>query len=330
MRRLVWLATIGCTPINGPTTPPPPPKPQFRIVAAEPGSIKDSIELRLLDEQGGQGVPLVEPPSGPVVDTDPDWSPDGKWIVFSSSRGRPSAEEKSIWIVSATSDKAAEPRRLTDAQGIDVHPTFAPTSDRIVFQSNRAGGQHLFTMPIIGFNSPAQLTRGAGEADPTWSHDGKHIVFTAIGTRVAIMPADGGAPVELADGMTPVFTPDDKQIIFAAKGDGGFLDLFEMNVDGTNARDLAPSGFGDELEPKLSADGRWLFASSVAMANGQQVYFLIVVADLASPTPSLHAVADMRHVVPRVAVAVSPEKLDAKALGTRPTYSDALKAALGL
>jgi Tol biopolymer transport system component len=326
--RWLALAAIGCTPISdGPTMLIKHVR--FHLVADEPGSVANSFELKLFDETGAPGSPLMTPPSSAVIDLEPDWSSDGKWIVFASSRERKDQLSTSIWIVSAVGDKAATPRRLTDDGGVDVHPTFAPGNGRIVFSSTRAGGSHLFTMDVDG-GTPLQLTHESGEVEPTWSHDGKRIVFTSVHAdgmaHVAIMSSTGGDAVELGDGRTPVFTPDDKQIVYA-NDSGTDLDLWEMNADGTNARDLLPNTIGDETEPKLSSDGRWVFASANVKDRDDKTrnYRVVVLADLSAPSLKFHVLGLAGQKPPwRISIAVAPGALDSRALGATPTYEAAI------
>src|SRR5258708_27554 len=77
-------------------TPTPPSAPaRIAIVAAE--RVAGSAVLVALDEHGDRVAWLVRAASEPVHDTNPAVSPDGRWLVFASSRGR-AHDGTSLWI----------------------------------------------------------------------------------------------------------------------------------------------------------------------------------------------------------------------------------------
>lgn len=75
--------------------------------------------------------------------------------------------------------------------------------------------------------------------------DGPRIVFTGTQQLISVMGFDGGqygdvgnAPV---DGLSPSFSPDGTQIVFQ-RNVGGASNIFAMNTDGTNLRQLTSTG----------------------------------------------------------------------------------------
>src|SRR5262245_28303104 len=94
---LVAAALIaGCA---GGAPPPPtnvaPAPPRGVLVVSEPGPT--GARLVAIDERGDRQLELVAPAAQPVRDTNAAVSPDGAWLVFASSRGRP-LDETSLWI----------------------------------------------------------------------------------------------------------------------------------------------------------------------------------------------------------------------------------------
>src|SRR5262245_27699364 len=167
----ILLACVACGPIgprevvgNGPAPPAPLPAP---LVAAErypPGS-----HLVFVDLAGQRVADLTDPPEGAWLDLHPTFSPDGRWVAFSSTRG---GGKSSIWIVPA--DRSRPPRRLTQG-GSDVMPAFSPDGKTLAFASDRAGGLDLWTVDIDG-GAPRRLTGDpADEIAPVWSARGDRI-----------------------------------------------------------------------------------------------------------------------------------------------------------
>lgn len=99
------------------------------------------------------------------------------------------------------------------------HPMQSPDGTRLAFS---ALGQ-LYVMPLGEGAAPRRLTNDAfGEFDPSWSPDGRTIVYTRWTAReggaVWTVPADGSAPPKVltptaAYYSSPVFTPDGLSIV---------------------------------------------------------------------------------------------------------------------
>jgi dipeptidyl aminopeptidase/acylaminoacyl peptidase len=82
-------------------------------------------KLWLIPARGGRPKPLT---TGTGEDELPVYSPDGRWIAFSSNRDL--AEERHIWIVSAN---GGAPHRLTNLSGVEGSPQWSPDSKVIYF-----------------------------------------------------------------------------------------------------------------------------------------------------------------------------------------------------
>ncbi|HET9950966.1 MAG TPA: hypothetical protein VFS09_04135 [Candidatus Eisenbacteria bacterium] len=73
-----------------------------------------------------------------IADTtfaEPDWSSDGKYIVF--SRRDPAASDRDIWIVATNATSLAEAKQVTRGPADDFHPRFSKDGNTIYFVSNR-------------------------------------------------------------------------------------------------------------------------------------------------------------------------------------------------
>jgi len=132
--------------------------------------------------------------SGDYDDTEPAWSPDGKFLAFASNRSKPDPDVTyavDIWAIAAdNTDKGATPTQVTTGLG--------------------------------------------GDHQPAWSPDGKWIAYTTqldpklfdYGTRhIAVVAATGGQAKVLTleldrNGTNPRFAPDGKSIYFVVDDDG--------------------------------------------------------------------------------------------------------------
>lgn len=94
------------------------------------------------------------------------------------------------------------------------------------------------------------------------SRDGKMIAFDLLGD-IYTMPISGGTPTRIAEGLTfehqPRFSPDGKRIAFTSDRGGGD-NIWIMNVDGSDKRQLTKEDFRLLNQPSWSPDGRFIIA----------------------------------------------------------------------
>lgn len=108
---------------------------------------------------------------------------------------------------------------------------------------------------------PIQVEEG------TWmnldvSPDGQTIVFDLLGD-IYTMPITGGTPTRIAEGLPyetqPRFSPDGKRIAFTSDRGGGD-NIWIMNRDGSDKRQLTTESFRLMNQPSWSPDGKYIVA----------------------------------------------------------------------
>lgn len=130
------------------------------------------------------------------------WSPDGRSILFSRDVGG----TPSLHVLDLAS---GEETRLTRGPESFMGGRLSPDGSRLV-ASLQVGDESRIVVMDPGGAMVRVLTSGAAHYYPTWSPDGRWIVFTgaALGSTdndVLAIPADGGHPVPL------VATPADER-----------------------------------------------------------------------------------------------------------------------
>ena len=152
----------GFASLRRPTVAPDGSRIVFSLPAAS-GS-----ELVSVTREGKDKRTLVS--SG--LNTWPSFSPDGKQLVFSSSR------EGDFDLYTCQAD-GTNVKRLHKSTGLDCRPSWSPDGKRIVFTSNRDGNYELYLIRADG-TGLKRLTENPERDDyPSWHPNGKSIVYVS-------------------------------------------------------------------------------------------------------------------------------------------------------
>jgi TolB protein len=179
----------------------------------------------------------------------PTYSPDGRTMVLAlwEGNGRMDLYEYDL-------AQGCCLRRISQRSRIDMNPSFSPDGRRLVFQSDRLGNPHIFTMPAAG-GEAALLTPfepgGPGYfTSPAWSPTGSQVTFhgRSRGGVFQVMVADAnrpGAPVQQITSAgrseDPAWAPDGRHIVFSGVRDDG-MGLYIIDVVTGRIRPLVTGG----------------------------------------------------------------------------------------
>ena len=100
------------------------------------------------------------------LQTDPTFSPDGRFVAYSSNR----AGNFDIWVQPVAAGDAVQ---VTKSPAHDLEPSWSPDGSTIAFRSERDGGG-VYLVPALG--GPERLLVRSG-THPAWSADGMHIRY---------------------------------------------------------------------------------------------------------------------------------------------------------
>ncbi len=227
--RIVYASTDGA----GPDCPAPP--------EAAPGTyawaIYPSFDIYAADADGQNREVLI---GGEGYDAEATVSPDGRYVVFTSTR----SGDLDLWRYDM---ETSETIQLTNTLGYDGGAFFSPDGTQLLWRASRPEGdaaeryRALLREDLV---EPSQLDLYVADAD------GQNAV------RVTDLPGANWAPF---------FHPSGERIIFASNHhtEGGRLfDLFLVNVDGSGLQQVTHSGTFDAFPMFSFAGDRLVFASN--------------------------------------------------------------------
>src|SRR5438874_1846936 len=116
---------------------------------------------------------LISFPRFPGTNITPAWSPDGTQIIFSSSmQGNPE--------LYVTDTNGGRPKRLTNANGASMSPSWNPkTGQTVAFVSDRGGTPQLYLMNSDGTSATKLDLPDKGYViDPAWAPNGQLLAFS--------------------------------------------------------------------------------------------------------------------------------------------------------
>ena len=184
------------------------------------------FQINTINSDGSDGKVLIP---HKAFEESPRWSPDGKRIVWVSTR------DGNQDIYSADAD-GKNLKRLTSEIALDNNPSWSPDGKRIAFTSNRAGNFEIHIMDADGGNVRRLTNHHALDYWPTWSPDGKYIAFTSNrdgNYEIYMMNAAGTSVRNLthhpAQDNYATWSPDGKRIAFISNRDGGH-DVYVIDV----------------------------------------------------------------------------------------------------
>jgi Tol biopolymer transport system component len=225
--------------------------------------VYDTYDLYVTDPADGHTELLL---GGPGYDAEATVSPDGRYLVFTSTR----SGDLELWRYDLETGTLLQ---LTDAPGYDGGAFFSPDSRRIVWRASRPEGEEAAVYRSL-------LAQGLVEP-------GRLNLFVA--------DADGSDPRQVTDlpgaNWAPFFHPSGDRLLFASnhhtQAQGGrVFDIFMIGLDGTGLEQITRSGTFDAF-PMFSPDGtRLAFASNRNAARRPSRDTNIFVADWVEHPPA--------------------------------------------
>lgn len=244
--------------------------PALIALAAPAAAQQDTTRADTTKKPENKNLPLLPGRTIRLTTDEGSWisldvSPDGKTIVFDLLGD--------LYTVPLAGGKAT---RVTKGLAFDGQPRYSPDGKKILFTSDRSGGENLWILDIATGDT-TQVTKGNGNMwiSPDWAPDGNYVVAskgeTRLGTvKVWIGHVDGGSGVQLhkqpqnLKTVGAAVSPDGRYIWYARRqGSWQYNARFPQYqigmYDRHTGRDYGRTfRYGSAFRPTLSPDAKWL------------------------------------------------------------------------
>ena len=227
------------------------------------GGWADDQDILSFVSKKGEDSPIILMNTGGVIlerlTTDPGkpfnftWSPNGLSIAYDSRQGG----NLDIYVMDV---EANTHRQLTFDGNKDLEPAWSPNGKWIAFISERTRSANIYRMDANGENV-RRLTNREGCRRPVWSPDSQWIAFTSE-RALYVMDAGGRQLRELTFTTSTSncsWSPDGKQIAFISPAANGGWEVFSIDINGKNRRQLTQSNQPVFIwDPVWSPSGKWI------------------------------------------------------------------------
>jgi len=199
----------------------------------------------------------------------PRWSPDRRFLVFTTYRNRNTQDIDMIELVTG------KRWTLVAQGGLNITPAFSPDGNSLAYSSSHEGNAELYRLDTKTKAVQRLTTHAAGDLSPSWSPSGRELVFTSDrsgGPQVFLMSADGSNVRRLTfEGdynAAPAWSPRGNWIAYVCRTPKKEYKLCVITPDGQKRLQLT-TGLGVDDSPSWSPDGRHLVFSSTVEGKSQ-------------------------------------------------------------
>jgi len=174
-------------------------------------ALEQSQELREVDLVSGATRQLTRTLA---LDRQPAYSPDGRLVVFSSTR----TGNLDLWLLDRD---AGTLRQLTDDASQDWDPAFSADGRQVLFSSSRGGHLEIWSIDLDGSDARQVSADGVDAENPTMTPNGRWVVYSSGNPDhlgLFRMHPDGSEAARITTGVhaTPEVSPDGRWALFVS------------------------------------------------------------------------------------------------------------------
>jgi Tol biopolymer transport system component len=249
-------------------------------------------DISTIPSEGGQGVPVT---LDAAVDWNPVWSPDGRFLFFSSDRGG----TRNLWRVRIDERSGAaaglpEPLSAPAASaGLISMSADGRALAYTAFASNDTIQSIAFDPPTGSLRTPPATVIGGSRSfiAPSPSRDGQWLAFNSLAPQVDIFVSrtDGSGIRQLTNDRAfdrnPTWSPDGAEIAFMSNRDGK-SQIWSIKPDGSGLRRLTNAPAGAVSFNPWSPDGSKLAYNGAEPPDDDKIFLFTPRIDWDKQTPT--------------------------------------------
>jgi Tol biopolymer transport system component len=234
------------------------------------------------------------------LDSAPQYSPNGKRIVFESNR----SGSVEIWMCDSDGSNLVQVTSLNKRAGT---PRWSPDDQQIAFDFRSEGKWSIYAVSADGGLPRSIATSDFDNNMPSWSGDGRWIYFASTRTgdyQVWKAPAQGGKAVQVTrQGGGPAFeSPDGKYVYYAKSFPAQAPGIWRVPVDGGDEVQIFDS-FKSELFGDWAVVSDGIYFVNPDAKDGVAIEFFNFATRQVKQVATLGKVNIMEH-----GIAVSPDR----------------------
>src|SRR5580692_2814259 len=257
---------------------------------------------------------------GPGYDYQPDWSPDGKSVVYVCYQN----DAMELWLLDLATGKTTQ---LTKDGAVNVEPRWSPDEKKLLWVSTQYNKRlHIF-MADVTDGALANVVRLTGETksvlpryyysaydmeiNPVWTRDGKEILFVSNrghihGTggfwRMNAQPGAGAHEIHYEETnwkARPDFSPDGSRMVYSSYLGRQWHQLWLMP---SNGGDALPISYGDwdDTNVRWSPDGK-----QFAFISNKEWNTQLAIQEFGSGSARSLVAANRKYLRPRRTIRIS-------------------------
>jgi serine/threonine protein kinase len=249
--------------------------PDGKMIAVSDGSYSNGFHMRVIGVSVADGKQQTISSREWFSILQVKWLNDGSGLILNAADE--SVSPVQIWYLAYPSGQA---RKITndpsDYYGISLS---ANAASLVTIQTNRL--KKVWVAPSADPDEAVEITAGVGHSyGLAWAPDGRIIYSTMASGMLDLwsLQADGSQKTQLTSNAGanyhPIVSPDGRYIFFSSNRSGNF-NIWRMDIDGNNPKQLTNGG--SDFYPYPSPDGRWIVYQSGGGQNGRPTLWKISV-----------------------------------------------------